>query len=79
MNGSLEQPMAQIFLNSFGKTGTLAMWSFIILAQYMMGSSMVRFFLFPQSLGERSPLIDSQMLAASRQTFALYVFTCQTA
>ncbi|KAI0297037.1 amino acid/polyamine transporter I [Multifurca ochricompacta] len=40
-NGSLGQPMAQIFLNSFGKKGTLAMWSFIILAQYMMGSSMM--------------------------------------
>lgn len=43
MNSSFGQPMAQIFFNSFGKEGTLAMWSFIIIAQYMMGSSMVRF------------------------------------
>ena len=43
MNSSFGQPMAQIFSNSFGKEGTLAMWSFIIIAQYMMGSSMVRF------------------------------------
>ncbi|KAH0834008.1 amino acid/polyamine transporter I [Lanmaoa asiatica] len=35
------QPMAQIFLNSFGQTGTLAIWSFVVLGQYMMGSSMV--------------------------------------
>ncbi|KAN0124703.1 Amino acid/polyamine transporter I [Lactarius tabidus] len=41
MNSSFGQPMAQIFFNSFGKEGTLAMWSFIIIAQYMMGSSMM--------------------------------------
>jgi hypothetical protein len=41
MNSTLGQPMAQIFLNSLGQKGTLVMWSFIILVQYMMGSSMV--------------------------------------
>ena len=41
MSSSLGQPMAQIIFNSFGKNGTLAIWSFIVLAQYMMGSSMV--------------------------------------
>jgi amino acid transporter len=41
MSSSLGQPMAQIFLNSFGQNGTLIMWSFIILTQYMMGSSMM--------------------------------------
>ncbi|KAG2143445.1 amino acid/polyamine transporter I [Suillus bovinus] len=35
------QPMAQIFFNSFGQKGTLALWSFVVLVQYMMGSSMV--------------------------------------
>ncbi|KAG2338938.1 amino acid transporter [Suillus weaverae] len=35
------QPMAQIFFNSFGQNGTLALWSFVVLVQYMMGSSMV--------------------------------------
>jgi len=44
MSSSLGQPMAQIFLNSLGQKGTLVMWSFIILVQYMMGSSMVSFF-----------------------------------
>jgi hypothetical protein len=44
MNSSLGQPMAQIFLNSLGQKGTLVMWLFIILVQYMMGSSMVFFF-----------------------------------
>ncbi|KAF8438637.1 amino acid/polyamine transporter I [Boletus edulis BED1] len=38
---SSPQPMAQIFLNSFGQTGTLVIWSFVVLAQYMMGSSLV--------------------------------------
>ncbi|KAF8130357.1 amino acid/polyamine transporter I [Boletus edulis] len=38
---SSPQPMAQIFLNSFGQTGTLVIWSFVVLVQYMMGSSLV--------------------------------------
>jgi len=46
MNSNLGQPMAQIFLNSLGQKGTLVMWSFIILVQYMMGSSMVYSLLF---------------------------------
>ena len=37
-----EQPMAQIFFNSFGQKGCLAVWTFIVICQYMMGSSMVR-------------------------------------
>ena len=36
------QPMAQIFFNSFGQKGCLAVWAFIVITQYMMGSSMVR-------------------------------------
>ena len=79
MNNSLGQPMAQIFLNSFGKTVTLAGWGFIILAQYMMGSSMVLFFSFPHTVGVRRWLIDLQMLATSRQSFALYALICQAA
>ncbi|KAI9571848.1 amino acid/polyamine transporter I [Boletus coccyginus] len=35
------QPMAQIFLNGFGQTGTLVIWSFVVLGQYMMGSSIL--------------------------------------
>lgn len=38
-----DQPMAQIFFNSFGQKGTLALWAVIVMVQYMMGSSMVRF------------------------------------
>ncbi|KAI9439462.1 APC amino acid permease [Russula earlei] len=41
MNSDTGQPMAQIFFNSFGEKGTLTIWLFIILAQYMMGSSML--------------------------------------
>jgi hypothetical protein len=39
MNGLLDspigQPMAQIFFNSFGQNGTLALWSFVVLVQYV--------------------------------------------
>jgi len=38
---SSPQPMAQIFLNSFGLKPTLAIWSFVIIVQYMMGSSLL--------------------------------------
>ncbi|KAG1744393.1 amino acid/polyamine transporter I [Suillus lakei] len=41
LSSPIGQPMAQIFFNSFGQTGTLALWSFVVLVQYMMGSSMV--------------------------------------
>ncbi|KAG1851835.1 amino acid permease-domain-containing protein [Suillus subalutaceus] len=41
LDSPIGQPMAQIFFNSFGQNGTLALWSFVVLAQYMMGSSMV--------------------------------------
>ncbi|KIY51817.1 amino acid transporter [Fistulina hepatica ATCC 64428] len=36
-----DQPMAQIFLGSFGKKGTLTVWAFVVLVQYFMGSSML--------------------------------------
>jgi amino acid transporter len=35
------QPLAQIFLNAFGKKPTLGIWSIVILVQYMMGSSIL--------------------------------------
>lgn len=44
LDSPIGQPMAQIFLNSFGQKGTLALWSFVVLVQYMMGSSMVSTF-----------------------------------
>lgn len=37
-----DQPMALIFLNSFGRKATLGVWIVVVLVQYMMGSSMVR-------------------------------------
>ncbi|KIY52604.1 amino acid transporter [Fistulina hepatica ATCC 64428] len=36
-----DQPMAQIFLGSFGSKGTLGVWAFVVLVQYFMGSSML--------------------------------------
>lgn len=44
LDSPIGQPMAQIFLNGFGQKGTLALWSFVVLVQYMMGSSMVSTF-----------------------------------
>ncbi|KAF9644428.1 APC amino acid permease [Thelephora ganbajun] len=41
LNSDVGQPMAQIFYQSFGQKGTLAVWSVVIIVQYMMGSSMV--------------------------------------
>jgi len=35
------QPMAQIFFNSFGRKGTLAIWAIVVIVQFMMGSSML--------------------------------------
>lgn len=43
---SSSQPMATIFFNSFGQKGTLAVWAVVVIAQYMMGSSMVRQLMF---------------------------------
>lgn len=36
-----DQPMATIFLNSFGQKWTLVLWAFVVVVQYMMGSSML--------------------------------------
>ncbi|THH11998.1 hypothetical protein EW145_g293 [Phellinidium pouzarii] len=41
LSSPIGQPLAAIFFNSFGKNGTLALWSFIIIAQFMMGSSIL--------------------------------------
>jgi len=39
LNSPIGQPMATILTNSFGKSGTIVVWSFIIIAQFMMGNS----------------------------------------
>ena len=38
LNSLIDQPMAQILFNSFGERGTLALWSFVIAAQYVYSS-----------------------------------------
>ncbi|PBK92908.1 APC amino acid permease [Armillaria gallica] len=38
INSPIGQPMATILFNSFGRTGTLIVWSFIILAQFAIGA-----------------------------------------
>jgi amino acid transporter len=41
VNNEIGQPLASIFFNSFGQRGTLAIWSIVVITQYMMGSSML--------------------------------------
>lgn len=67
MNSPIGQPMAEIFFNSFGQKGTLALWSIVVLVQYMMGSSMVS---VNGTLIQCVTDVSTQVLAASRQSFA---------
>jgi len=39
LSNPIGQPLATIFFNSLGKPGTLALWSFLVTTQFMMGSS----------------------------------------
>ncbi|KAF7430212.1 GABA-specific high-affinity permease [Pleurotus ostreatus] len=41
LGSPIGQPVATIFYNSFGRRGTLSLWSFIILVQFMMGTSIL--------------------------------------
>ncbi|EJD04784.1 amino acid transporter [Fomitiporia mediterranea MF3/22] len=41
MNNKIGQPMATIFFNSFGQRGTLALWAFVVIVQFFMGTSML--------------------------------------
>ncbi|KAL5524934.1 hypothetical protein ACEPAF_8803 [Sanghuangporus sanghuang] len=40
-NNPIGQPMATIFFNSFGQKGTLAIWAFVVIVQFFMGTSML--------------------------------------
>jgi len=48
LNSPINQPMA-IFFNNFGERGTLALWSFIVTAQYVYSAipCMSLFITFP--------------------------------
>ncbi|KAK0211068.1 APC amino acid permease [Desarmillaria ectypa] len=41
IDSPIGQPMATVFFNSFGRTGTLIVWSFIILAQFAIGAGII--------------------------------------
>lgn len=41
VNDPIGQPMASILFNSLGQKGTMTLWAFVVLVQYMMGSSTV--------------------------------------
>jgi len=41
LNSPIGQPMATILFNSFGRRGTLALWAFIVVVQFTMGTSML--------------------------------------
>ncbi len=36
MNSPIGQPMAEIFFNSFGQKGTLAVWAIVVIVQYVV-------------------------------------------
>ncbi|KAI0324641.1 APC amino acid permease [Cubamyces sp. BRFM 1775] len=39
VDNPIGQPTATIFFNSFGRSGTLALWSFVVFAQFMVGQN----------------------------------------
>ncbi|KAI0674185.1 APC amino acid permease [Trametes maxima] len=41
MENPIGQPMATILFNSFGRNGTLAVWSIVVFVQFFMGSSIL--------------------------------------
>ncbi|KAA1475628.1 APC amino acid permease [Dentipellis sp. KUC8613] len=41
LSSPIQQPMAAILFNSFGKHGTLAVWVFVVIAQFIMGLDML--------------------------------------
>jgi cell shape-determining protein MreD len=41
VNDPIGQPMAVILFNSLGQRGTIALWAFVVIAQYLMGSNIV--------------------------------------
>ncbi|EIW55875.1 APC amino acid permease [Trametes versicolor FP-101664 SS1] len=41
MENPIGQPMATILFNSFGRSGTLAIWSIVVFVQFLMGSSIL--------------------------------------
>ncbi|KAF8227382.1 amino acid transporter [Tricholoma matsutake] len=41
LGSPIQQPMAVILFNSFGQQGTLAIWAFIVVVQFSMGTSML--------------------------------------
>ncbi|KAF8815426.1 amino acid transporter [Phlegmacium glaucopus] len=41
LQSPIQQPMATILFNSFGQRGTLALWAFVVVVQFTMGTSML--------------------------------------
>ncbi|KIK65794.1 hypothetical protein GYMLUDRAFT_38280 [Collybiopsis luxurians FD-317 M1] len=41
LSNSIGQPLATIFFNALGQRGTLGLWTILIIAQFMMGTSML--------------------------------------
>ena len=83
LTSPIGQPMAEILFSRFGQKGTLALWSFVVIAQYVnFGVSPLPLNLFTTrymmgfDLVGRSclllllTLITVQVVAASRQAFA---------
>jgi hypothetical protein len=39
LNSPIQQPIAQIFIDSFGQNGTLALWAIVVLVQSVHSST----------------------------------------
>ncbi|KAG9316243.1 amino acid permease-domain-containing protein [Chiua virens] len=67
LNSSVNQPLAQIFLSSFGQPWALVIWSFVILVQYVRPHAIL-----PNSFHTviRYMTGSTIVLVASRQSFA---------
>ncbi|KAJ3825803.1 amino acid permease-domain-containing protein [Lentinula raphanica] len=67
LSNPIGQPLATIFFNSFNQRGTLALWSIIIIAQFMAGTSFLvsssrQVFAFSRDPGMRIALLKYSLL-----------------
>ncbi|KXN86792.1 hypothetical protein AN958_09643 [Leucoagaricus sp. SymC.cos] len=63
------QPMATIFANSVGPTGTVVIWAFMVVTLFMTGMDCVCFLIVSFKLSTGSPALV-KLIAGSRQIFA---------
>lgn len=70
LNSPIGQPMAAIFFNSFGQTGTLALWAIVVIVQCVPSILRSTYEVYTRLWNRRYMMGTSMLLAASRQSFA---------